>query len=418
MKMLCFGAVIALVVISILITSCEKADDKELVIAMSQFTVSYDSSGKQVTKAGAAKVWVAHPDEDWRVDQILNPDSNVAHKGLVADMDADGKNEMYIVGGQEATLKRYDLENGQWVSRMLWKPDFVRVRDIEFGDVDGDGKDELVAGTHDKGVVVVVDYDSGNYGITEVYRRNSTFIHEVEIGDLDGDGVDEFFADPTDPNVDIGMKQLGSILMFKWNGTGYDHFVVDAFNYTHSKEMVLGDIDNDGKTELVAVLYGVPKSSGEDSQAVLTGDVKAEVLVPLKIMMYEYPGKGQVLASEMIGRIDGEWEARSLAIGDINEDGNNELVVGTGTGGLQIIYRNSTGWQRYVLDKDLKGKVHAVFIADLDGDGRNEILANSDKMSEVRLYKWSGKDWTIRTVLNTPAGDWIWAMDYGDVDNI
>jgi len=65
----------------------------------------------------------------------------------------------------------------------------------------------------------------------------------------------------------------------------------------------------------------------------------------------------------------------------------------------------------------LIGNIHAVFIADFDNDGKNEILANSDNMEIVKMYKWTGKEWNDKVVFKTPPGDWIWAMDYADVDN-
>ena len=50
-------------------------------------------------------------------------------------------------------------------------------------------------------------------------------------------------------------------------------------------------------------------------------------------------------------------------------------------------------------------------------DGKNELVANADEMSIVKIYEWTGKEWDIKIVYNTPPGDWVWAMDFGNVDN-
>lgn len=407
--------ILVLVIIGIVfISGCIK-QDKEVILGMSQFEVTLDETGKQVYKAKDAKIWIVHPNENWKVQEIINPDSNVAHKGVVGDMDGDNKNELYVIGGQKATLKVYNFVDGIWHSKMVWKPDFIRVRDIEIGDVDNDGKNELVMGTHDKGVVEVFDYENEKYSGKEVYRKNNTYIHEIEIGDFDGDGINEFFATPTDPNVEIGMLQLGSIVMFKWNGNDYDKTTIEDITYTHTKEIAVGDIDNDGENELVAVLWGVAKKANASTEDIEKGIVEAEVEIPVYIKKYKFVNNE--IESEIIGEISGEIKARSLAIGDIDNDGENELIVGTNTKGLQIIYKKENKWVKYFLDRDLIGNIHALFIADFDNDGKNELIANSDNMGIVKVYKWTGNAWSSKIAFKTPPGDWVWAMDFGNVDN-
>ncbi len=384
----------------------------ELVMAMSRFEITIDKNGKQLYKAGDAQIWIVHPDENWRIERLIISDSNVAHKGEIGDLDRDGLNELYVACGQNASLKVYKKVNGTWAGEVVWKPPFIRVRDIETGDVNTDGWPELVAGTHKDGVVAVVKKSGDSWDITEVDRAENIYVHEVEISDTDGDGINEFFSNPTAPNIRKGMPQPGFIVMHKWNGSGYQRVLVDDLNYTHAKEIVTGDLDNDGKNELIAALWGIAKETNESGQKIQEGKVKVELEIPLKIKMYDFDN---CIQGKIIAEIN-DIKARSLKIGDADNDGLNELIIGTDTEGLQIVRMADGSWERRIIDANLTGNIHEVMIIDVDSDGQNEIVANSDKQGIVNVYEWDGQ-WKARTVISGIEDYWIWAMDFGDVDN-
>ncbi len=391
-----------------------KNNSNELVLAMSHFKVGIDKNGKQVYTAGDAQVWIVHPDEGWKRDVIKNPDSDVAHKAAIGDLNGDGRNEIYVAGGQNATLNMYRKVNGSWKGETIWRPGFVRIRDIEIGDVDSDGRQELVAGTHRDGVVEVIENENGVWKKTETDRAADTYIHEIEIADIDGDGINEFFSNPTEPNLRRGLPQLGSIAMYKWNGSSYERVTVEDINDSHAKEFAVGDVDNDGKPELVAAVWGIAGESNASDQEIQDNVVKVRVAVPVRIRLYEFDGKA--FRKEDIAEIP-DIKTRSLRIGDADNDGLNELVIGTDTRGLQIVRKTSSGWKGEVIDSNLTGNIHEVMIVDADRDGRNEIIANSDKLGVVNTYSWTGSRWEKKTVLKGLEGYWVWAMDFGDADN-
>ena len=386
----------------------------ELLLAMSQFSVSFDSEGKQVYTAGDAQVWVVHPDEDWRAEVLTNEDSTVAHKATIVDLDRDGKNEIYVAGGQNATLKVYKKEGSEWTEALLWEPDFIRVRDIEAGDVDSDGLPELVCGTHKDGVAAVVSFENDTYYIEEVDHKPDTYIHEMEVGDFDGDGNLEFFSAPTDPNIRKGLSQRGFVAMHSWNGSVYEKVLLDDFIDTHAKEITAGDIDSDGKDEVIAAVFGLAEQTNASDQEVQDGLISLKISKPLSIrMISKHPDR---TVSSVIAEIP-DIKARSMKVGDPDNDGIAELVIGTDQRGLWMVDNVSGTWTGSIIDSGLVGNIHEVMIIDTDGDGLNEIVANSDEMGIVNVYTFADDDWQSRTVIDSLDGYWIWAMDFGDADN-
>jgi hypothetical protein len=129
-----------------------------------------------------------------------------------------------------------------------------RLRDIEIGDVTGDGQPEMVIATHDQGVVAVLRKQSDAWQVTEVHRAERTFVHEVEIGDVDGDGVNEFFTTPSQPNSATLVSQPGNIIMYRWTGDAFARNLVAALPQTHAKEILAVDLDGDGTVSLIAAV--------------------------------------------------------------------------------------------------------------------------------------------------------------------
>ena len=399
---------------SALSLSQKTQNTNELILAMSQFDVIIGEDGLQSYVAGDAQVWVVHPDEDWKTEILFNHDSNVAHKGEIADLDGDGLNELWVAGGQKATLKAYRKINGSWNDELVWNPPFIRVRDIEAGDVDGDGLPELVAGTHKGGVVAVIEYMNNSWSITEVDRKNETYIHEIEIADVNGDGLGEFFSNPTEPNIRKGLPQSGSIVMHRWNNSGYQHILITELNNTHAKEIVVGDIDNDGLPELIAAVFGSAAETNDSAQYIQKGLIEMEIEVPLRIVVWDF--QNEPFHGEVISEIS-DIKARSLAVGDADNDGLNELIVGTDSRGLQLIQWSGGMWQVDMIDSNLTGNIHEVVVLDIDNDGLNEIVASSDMMGIVNLYRITSQGWNRETVIDNLENYWIWAMDWGDADN-
>lgn len=86
-----------------------------------------DGSGKKVMVAAAFRsgVWLLTPgesaDEPWKVENIDRDSSGFEHSALFADLDQDGKDELYIAADEQGEIRRYIWEGGQVKRETLYK---------------------------------------------------------------------------------------------------------------------------------------------------------------------------------------------------------------------------------------------------------------------------------------------------------
>jgi hypothetical protein len=129
-----------------------------------------------------------------------------------------------------------------------------RLRDFEVGDVTGDGKVDIVIATHDQGVVAVLRQTDGGWEPIELDRKNRTYVHEVELGDLDGDGIREIYATPSKPNKLDGTPQPGEIVSYHYTKDGFERRTVEEFPLRHVKEILATDVDGSDRPALLAAV--------------------------------------------------------------------------------------------------------------------------------------------------------------------
>jgi len=145
---------------------------------------------------------------------------------------------------------------------------FDRMRDAELGDVDGDGTLDIAVGTHDQGVVAYLTRKSaGPFQVERLDREKDTFIHEIELGDLDGDGVLEIYATPSEPNrLDAGA-QSGFVVRYTPKKKEGRTIVADL-GKRHAKEILVKDVDGDGRDELYVAVEALTSGDRDNVKIV------------------------------------------------------------------------------------------------------------------------------------------------------
>jgi len=373
-----------------------------ILIAQAQF-IYENRDGKQLPKPGPAVLTLKQKTPGgWKDTELEDPQSNVFHKAMI--LDTGSKKMILTIGAMQAALKLWELRGNSWQQTLLWNPAFGgkwdRLRDVEIGDVTGDGSAEIVMATHDQGVVAVAAQRGQSWNISEIDREPEIFIHEVEIGDIDGDGKKEFFVTPSHPNKARGGPQPGKVVMYRWNGSGFAKTVVDSYDKTHAKEILVCDIDGRGVSTLFSVFEAETRREGDRL-------VRVE---PVKIKQYSFTG-GSV-SNKVIATID-DFQCRFLTAGDIDGDGEVELVAAAMKTGLWLLKRRSGSWQVTLIDADSSGYEHATCLADLDKNGTREIYVAADDQQEFRRYSWNGNSFSKTVLSPIPRNRITWNVTAG-----
>lgn len=233
------------------VPSAPEGESLVLMAAMSVFKAN--DQGKFTVPDKAGLLMLKASGGKWISETVEDSESNVFHKALPF-----GDKQILTIGGNNALLKLWTKIDGRWQSETLWHPSFGgkhnRLRDVEKADFDGDGKEDLAIVTHDQGVVAVVFQRDGKWEPVELDRAPNTFVHEAEVGDLNKDGKLEIYATPSMPNTVSGKDQGGQIVQFAWDGKKFVKAEVASFDTRHVKEVYVKDLDGDGKDELYAAV--------------------------------------------------------------------------------------------------------------------------------------------------------------------
>jgi len=357
-----------------------------LLLALSQFEVGPD--GKVLPKPGPAKAEIlVRQGGAWKVSSIDDPESNVFHKAMVYGA-PDGPG-ILTLGGTKAALKLWRKAAGGFQSvATLWTKDFggkfSRMRDAEIADVMNDGKNGLAVATHDQGVVATVvptgpmkeeGSAGGNYSVTEIDAEKDTFVHEIEVGDLDGDGVVEIYATPSEPNKLDGSEQTGKVTRYV-PARKEGRVVVADLGNRHAKEILVRDVDGDGRDELYVAVEARTEGSGAQTR----------IVEPVEIRRYDAGTDPK--ARQVIATLDDRL-TRFLTAGDVDGDGKKEMVAAGFKSGLWLLRPGADAkgkWEVTQIDARSSGFEHAALLTDLDGDRVDELYVASDDQGEVRRY--------------------------------
>ncbi len=334
-----------------------------LLIALA--ALDKDEAGKPLPLPARLGI-LTREDGAWHYRFLEDPDSNVFHKAM-AWQPSSGRQGVLTFGGTQAIVKLWSQNEPPLT---LWQEDFggkfSRMRDAEIGDVLNDGAQAIVVGTHDQGVVAVLrPDDQGGFDAVRLDEEPSTFVHEIEIGDLNADGILEIYATPSAPNKLDGTPQPGKVVRYQ-PALQEGRVVVADLGDRHAKEILVTDIEGDGKDELYVSVEAV--SGGQ-----------------VEIRRFDTGTDPE--AGEVIAQLD-DTLCRFLTAGDVDGDGRQELVAATYKSGIWLLRPGADAWSVTSIDQDSSGFEHSAILTDLDEDGVDELYVASDKHGEIRRYRW------------------------------
>jgi hypothetical protein len=352
-----------------------------LVLGLSAFAERQPGDEGMPVPLPAELEFIARRGGEWVATTMTDADSNVFHKALAYEM-PDGKTALLTGGGTRAIVKLWTKQDGAFQSEILWEKDFggrfSRIRDIEVGDIDGDGTNVIAVATHDQGVVAVIRPKDGGYAVTELDAEENTFVHEIELGDVDGDGTIEIYATPSEPNQLDGSSQSGRVVRYT-PAKGEGRVVVADLGERHAKEILVEDLDGNGRDELYVLVEGQKNPEGRG------------LLHRTEVWRYEAdtPADQGVVIAELDDRL-----GRFMTPSDLDGDGKKEIVVALFQKGVWWLRPGpdpTQTWRKKAIDRRSSSFEHAVIATDLDGDGVQELYVASDNDKALRRYVWDGR---------------------------
>ena len=159
--------------------------------------------------------------------------------------------------------------------------------------------------------------------------------------------------------------------------------VVADLGDRHAKEILVDDVDGDGRDELYVSVEAVSGGQVE----ILRFDADTD------------PTEG-IHVAELRDRL-----CRFLTAGDVDGDGKREIVAAGAKSGLWLLRPPARGkgvWKTESIDRASSGFEHAALLADLDQDGSDELYVASDDQGEIRRYVWTD-DRFQKEVIHTRA---------------
>lgn len=281
-----------------------------------------------------------------------------------------------------------------------------------------------------------VTYDSGGFESLS-----------VAVGDLNGDGKPDVVV--ANLCVTSGNCRNGTVgvLLGKGDGTFQPAVIYSSGGY-HANSVAIADVNGDGKPDVivanhffssrdhtsggVSVLFGNGdgtfalaqsfRSGGwyASSLAVadVNGDGQADLSVGNGCTSSGHCQKGTVRV--LLGKGDGTFQLgadcgtgawiRALALADVNGDGKPDIVVAQ-EGGINILLGNGDGtFQLYAAYGSGGSAVRSVAVADVNSDGRPDLLvvssclSNSDCSSGIVGVLLGNGDGTFQPAVTYASG--------------
>lgn len=364
----------------------------------------------------------------WQATVVAEVDQSYAGWDVeIGDADNDGKNEILTTGCPDSRFYLFKQGDTGWVTRLLAEnlaehtPGMGLA--VRVADLNKDGANEVLLGTGQEGAGTAFFYVFRTDGeratplaVSRPDCNKSGYTHNLAVYDLDRDGIDEVVSaycgggEIVRYDLDRTLSGVDARLLHTLSGSG--------------EEALVADVDNDGAVEFITSNSFRP---GEARVEIFEFDDSGELVVPPRIALAGFEGTPCFYASIIIGDVDNDG-ANEMVVGWKRDQAvNKTTLLGYRVGDdAELVYT----FERETEDLDMGYFEKMMAIADVDNDGRNDLVVSTrgDNLSEDitsqhlgRVYRYvideAGEvERELLADLNAEHAESSW-IAVGDADN-
>ncbi len=379
--------------------------------------------------AAAASMLAPAAEVKFRPEEIQQK-FGIGYAVTTHDMNGDGKPDIVAINQAQAVW----FENPSWTKHILLDAGSTKKDNVCFAihDIDGDGKPDIAIGADWQATNTNAAGSLQWAGSRDGYKvhplTEEPTLHRMRWGDVDGDGRKELVVLPlhgrgnarTDNNDANSWQGAGvRVLVFRpganplepWKSEVAD----DTLHIAHN--LIVTDFDkrNKGDEILTASREGVhvlrrnAKTGKWSREKIASGspgeiklghaDKKTRVIATVEpwhgnsIVIFREPrnGKGEWTREVADTTLTG---GHAIGWGDFDGDGSDDLVAGWRDKqyGLALYTWDAAGkrWQKHPIETGAMA-AEDLAVADLNGDGRPDIVAAGRASSNIKIYWNEGK---------------------------
>lgn len=198
----------------------------------------------------------------WEVKDQYNASRGSAQiQGAAAlDVTGDGQTDIVLLDKSTKSLLFLTPKDGVYRQSGSLALGPINFEGLSVGDFNGDGRDDLLIAGSDRFAILETGGEGGKLEVIATYepQRQDARLGDLIAGDLNGDGVaDILFTDVAEQSLDIATfagegEDLIHALTFKvferksFRGGG---------DLIEPREMAIGDVDGDGRDDLILILH-------------------------------------------------------------------------------------------------------------------------------------------------------------------